>query len=121
MHGEDFFVNYSSDWQTIEAVSERLPQLDVVSPFTFIVETVDTVDRRALMVPAEDEEVFWIFDFVCQKETDRLERLFTSIYVVSKEEVVSFRRESAVFKQTQEIVVLSVNIAAYLLVAHRVN
>lgn len=121
MHGEDFFVNDSSDWQAVKAVGERFPQFDVVSPFAFVIETVDTVDGRALMVPAEDEKVFRVLDFVRQQETDSLERLFTSINVVSKKEIVSFRRETAVLKQTQEIVVLSVDITAYLIVVRGMN
>ena len=44
MHGEDLLVNDGSNRQTVEAVSECLPQLDVVSPLALVVETVDTVD-----------------------------------------------------------------------------
>lgn len=60
------------------------------------------------MITAENEEVFRIFDLVSEQETDRLKRLFPSVYIVSQEEVICFRRKSAVFKQSQEIVVLTV-------------
>jgi hypothetical protein len=36
---------------------------------TFIVESVDPVDACTFMVSAKDEEVFGVFDFVCQEET----------------------------------------------------
>ena len=51
MHGEDLLVNDSCNWQAIEAVGERLPQFDIVPPLAFIVEAVDSVDRRAFVVP----------------------------------------------------------------------
>lgn len=50
MHGEDLLVDDGCDWQTVETVRERLPQLDVVPPLTFIIEAVDPVDRRTLVV-----------------------------------------------------------------------
>ena len=30
---EDFLIDYGSNWETVEAICECLPQLDVVSPF----------------------------------------------------------------------------------------
>ena len=65
MHREDLLVYNCCNWQAVEAIRERLPQLDVIPPFAFIVETVDAVDGSTLMVSAQDEEVFWIFDLVC--------------------------------------------------------
>lgn len=50
MHGENLLVNYGCDWQTIEAVRERLPQLDVVSSFAFIIKAIDAVDGRAFVI-----------------------------------------------------------------------
>lgn len=64
MHSEDFLVNYGCNWQAIEAVGERLPQFDVIPPLTFIVESVDTVDRGTLMIPPKDKKVLGILDFV---------------------------------------------------------
>lgn len=51
MHCEDLFVNDGCNWQAIEAISERFPQLDVVPSFAFVVESVDPVDGGALVVP----------------------------------------------------------------------
>ena len=69
---EDFLVDYGGDRQTIEAVCERFPKLDVVPSFawremdssirsdalertaspklTFVVETVDTIDACTLVI-----------------------------------------------------------------------
>ncbi len=66
VHRENLFVYNGSNWQAIEAVGESLPQLDVVSSFTFVVKAVDTVDRCTLMVASQDKEILWIFDLVCK-------------------------------------------------------
>lgn len=114
MHGEDLLINNGRNGETVEAVGERLPQLDVIPPLALIVEAVDTVDGRALVVTAEDKEVFRVFDLVCKEKADGLERLLASVDVVTQEEVVGFWRETTVFKETQQIVVLAVDISAYL-------
>lgn len=66
MHGEDLLVDDGGNGQAVEAVSEGLPQLDVVSSLALVVESVNTVDRRALMVSAKYKEVLWVLDLVCE-------------------------------------------------------
>jgi hypothetical protein len=78
---------------------------------TFIVKPVYPVNTRTLVVASQDEEIFGVFDLVREEKTDSLERLFTSVNVVTEEKVVCFWWESAVFKQTQEVIILAVNIA----------
>jgi hypothetical protein len=112
MHGEDFLVDNGCNGQAIEAVGERLPQLDVIPPLALIVKSVDTVDRGAFVVPTQDEEVLWVLDLVCQQQADGLERLLATIDVVTEEEVVRLGREAAVLEKTKQIVVLAVNVAA---------
>lgn len=70
MHGEDLLVNDSSNGETIEAVGEGLPELDVVSTLALIVEAVNTVDGSTLMVAAQNEEILGILDLVGQQQTD---------------------------------------------------
>lgn len=65
MHGEDLLVNNRGNGQAVEAVGEGLPQLDVVTSLALIVEAVDAVDGRALVVAAQDEEVLRVLDLVC--------------------------------------------------------
>jgi len=50
MAAEYFFINYSGNRQTIEAICERFPQLDIVPSFTFIVETVDSINACTLVI-----------------------------------------------------------------------
>jgi hypothetical protein len=35
MATEDLFINNGRNWQTVEAVSERLPQFDVIAALTW--------------------------------------------------------------------------------------
>lgn len=72
VHSENLLVDDGSNWQTVEAVRERLPQLDVVPPLALVVEPIDAVDRGAFMVTAQDEEVLGVFDLVRQEQADGL-------------------------------------------------
>ena len=117
VHGEDLLINDCRDGQAVETIGKGLPQLDVVAALALIVETINTVDRRTLVVATKNEEVLGVLDLVGQKQADGLERLLATVDVVTEEEVVGLGREAAVFEETEEIVVLAVNITADLLSA----
>lgn len=51
---------------------------------TLIIESIYSVDGGALMIPSQQEEVLWVFDFVGQKQTDGLQRLLPSVHIVSQ-------------------------------------
>ena len=110
MYTKYFFVNDSGHRKTIEAICEGLPKFDLVTALALVVEAVDSVDGSALMVPSQEEEILWVFNLVSQEEADGFKALFTTVDIVSQEQVVGIRRESTVLKQTQEIVVLAMNI-----------
>lgn len=78
---------------------------------TFIIETIDAIDWGAFMVTPEQEEVLWVFNFVGQQKADGLKWLFSPIHIVSKEQVVTFRRIAAIFEEPEKIVVLSMDVA----------
>ena len=83
MHREDLLVDDSGDGQAVEAIREGLPQLDVVTTFALVVESIDTVDGRALVVAPENEEVLGILDLVGQQKADGLERLLATVYIIT--------------------------------------
>lgn len=114
VHGEDLLVDDSGDRKAIEAVGECLPQLNVVAALALVVEAVDTVDGRTLVVATQNEEVFGVLDLVGKQKADSLERLLASVNVITQEEVVGFGREATVFKEPQQIIILAVNVAANL-------
>ena len=110
MHAEDLLVNKGGNRKAVETVSEGLPESDVVSSLAFVVESIDTIDGGALVVTSEQEEVLWILDLVGEEKADGFETLFTSINIITEEQVIGLWRETAILEQSQEIVVLTVNI-----------
>lgn len=116
MHGEDLLVDDSGDGKAVEAIRKSLPQLDVVAALALVVETVDAVDGGALVVSSQDEEVLGVLDLVREQKADGLEGLLASVDVVTEEQVVGLRRETAVLKESQQVVVLPMDIAADLCV-----
>lgn len=67
------------------------------------------------MVPAEYEEVLGIFDLVCKQKADGLKRLFTSVDIISQEEVICFWWKAAVLEKTEEVIILTMNVTADLI------
>ena len=67
VHGEDLLIDDGGNGQAVEAVGESLPKLDVIPPFALIVEAIQTVDTRALMVATQNEKVLRILDLVGQQ------------------------------------------------------
>jgi len=66
------------------------------------------------VVTTENEEVLWVLDLVCEQQANGFQRLFSSIYIVAEEEVVRLWREATVFKKSEKIVVLTVDITTNL-------
>lgn len=64
------------------------------------------------MVAAEDEEVLGVLYLVREEQAYGLEGLLASVDVVAKEQVVSLRGEAPVLEEAQQVVVLSVDVAA---------
>jgi len=98
MHCEDLLVNDCCNGQAVEAVSEGLPELDVIPSLALVVEPVDPVDGSTFVIATQDEEVFGVLDLVGKQKADGLERLLSAVDIVSKEEVVCLRRETAIFE-----------------------
>ena len=52
MHGEDLLVDDGRNRQTIETIGKGLPEFDVIAPLAFVVEAIDSIDRRAFVIAA---------------------------------------------------------------------
>ena len=72
VHAEDLLIDEGCNREAIEAVSEGLPELDVVSSLALIIEAIDSVDGGTLMVAPQEEEVLGVLDLVGEEETHRL-------------------------------------------------
>ncbi len=67
---------------------------------TLIIESVNAIYGRGLMVPAQEEKVLGVLDFVGEQETDRFDRLLTAIDIVAEEEVIGLGWKTPVLEQT---------------------
>jgi len=83
MHAHDLLVNEATDRHAVEDVAELLPHFDVISPLTFVVETVDAGNGCTFMVSTELEEVLRVLDLVCEHQCDCFETLLASIYIIT--------------------------------------
>mmetsp|Transcript_20130 Transcript_20130/g.47559 ORF Transcript_20130/g.47559 Transcript_20130/m.47559 type:complete len:311 (+) Transcript_20130:506-1438(+) len=112
VHAEDLLVDHRRDGQHVEHLLELLPKLDVVSPLALVVEAVDAVDRGALVVAAQQEEVLRVFDLVGQQQADALQPVLAAVHKVPQEEVVRVGGKATVLKHAKQVVVLPVDIPA---------
>jgi len=64
MHTENLLIDDCRNWHAVETISECLPKANIVASFAFVVKTIDSIDARTLVVSTQDEEIFWILDFV---------------------------------------------------------
>ena len=53
MHTENLLIDDCSDGKAIEAIGESLPEFNVVSSLALIIETINSVDRSALVVASK--------------------------------------------------------------------
>ena len=85
-------------------------RIQVCVALTLIIKAIDTVYRGAFVVATQQKEVLWIFDFVGKQQADRLQGLLPPVHIVTQEQVIAFWREASIFKQSQEIIVLTMDI-----------
>lgn len=83
MHSKNLVTNDCSNRKTVEAIYKRLPQFDTVSSLAFVIKAIDAINRGAFVIATQKKEVFRVFNLVGKKKTYRLDRVLTSIDVVS--------------------------------------
>ena len=66
------------------------------------------------MVSTKNEEVLGVLDLVREEEANSLETLLATVDVIAQEEIIRLGREATVLEQTQQVVVLPVDITANL-------
>ena len=62
------------------------------------------------MVSAQKEEVLGILDFVSEEEADGLEGLLSAVDVVTEEKIVGIGRKSSILKQSEQVIILTMDI-----------
>lgn len=83
MHGKDLLIYDCCNWQAVEAIGKGLPQFNVVPPLTLVIEAVNAIDRRTLVIPAKDEKILGILNFIGEKQANGFKGLFSSIDVIA--------------------------------------
>lgn len=88
MHANNLVVNDRTAGKTVEGVTKLFPHLNREPATTLVVKAINPVDSSALMVATQQEKVFWILDFVCEKQTHHFQRLLSTVHIVSQKEIV---------------------------------
>ena len=87
MHTHNLLINKCSQWHVIETIIECLPQGKFISAFDLIEETVDSGNGLRLVVTTKNKNLFREASLQGKEEADYLTALFSSIDVVTQEEV----------------------------------
>jgi hypothetical protein len=66
VHADNFIINHCATGQTIEGIAKLLPHLDGEATATLVVESINPIDTRTLVIAPQEKEVFWILNFVCK-------------------------------------------------------
>lgn len=108
MHTQDFVIDHCSYRQTVEAISEHLPETDAEAALALIIESINSVDRCAFMVPSEKKKVVGKLDLVSKQKAYSLYTLFSSVHVVPEEQIVRIWWKTPILEQSQEVWILTV-------------
>lgn len=92
MHTANLIINDGTAREAVEGVAELFPQLNRKSTTTFIIKSINAVDSGTLMVSTENKKILWVLDFVSEKQAHYFQRLFSSIYIITKEQVIGLFR-----------------------------
>lgn len=84
---------------------------NIAKHITLIVKAVNSIDRWALVIAPQEEEIFRVLDLISQKQGDALNGLFSSIYVIAQKQVILVTWKAAILKQLDQVWELTVNIA----------
>ncbi len=121
VHAEDFVVDESCNRHAVEHILKLFPDADAVAALALVVKPVDSVDLTALVVASQQEEVLLEFYLVCEQQNYRLQRILAAVNIVTEEEIVSFRRESTIFKKSEKVRKLSMCVACLKVEKSRVS
>ena len=124
VHTHDFFVNESYEWHMIEAIIELLPQFDQIPPFNFVEKSIYSGNSLTLMVSSQNNYLLGISYFQREEEAYDLTALFSSIYIISQEEVLRVLGNDKtillllilvahLLEHVDQVIILAVNVAKY--------
>lgn len=78
---------------------------------TFVIEPIYTIDASTFVIATQQEKILRIFDLVGKKQANCLQRLFASVNIIAKEQVVGFGWKSTILEQTKQVGILTVYVS----------
>ena len=63
------------------------------------------------MISSQNKEIFGVFNLVGEQQANRLQGLLSPVHIVAEKEVIGLGRKSTILKETEEVVVLAVDVA----------
>lgn len=111
---EDLVVNEGGQGKVVEEVGEELPDIGIaVFPQALIVEAVDLGNLARLVVASQNGDPLWVSNLEGHQQRHCLDRVVTTVNVITHEEVVGVGVRSTNLEQLHQVVELTVNITAH--------
>mmetsp|Transcript_10877 Transcript_10877/g.30026 ORF Transcript_10877/g.30026 Transcript_10877/m.30026 type:complete len:251 (+) Transcript_10877:904-1656(+) len=106
--------NDGSHWQVIKGVREVLPNVGVsVLSEAFVVESVHLRDLTTLVVASQDCDAVSVPHFERHEQRDCLQRVVSSVDVVTHEQIVRLRTRTPDAEEFRQIIKLPMNVSAH--------
>ena len=113
MEAEDLVLDHSGEGQVVKELCELLPHVGVsILTEALVIEPVYLSDLSRLVVSSEDSKSVLIADFKSDEQGYGLDRVVSSVDVVTHEEVVGIGRVSTNLEELTQVVELTVDVAA---------
>lgn len=106
MHAQDLLAHQRRQRHSRERVLKDRPHLDpgpAQPSGALVVESVDFVDGRTLVIAAKQEEIDGKYEFVGQQHQNRLEILPSTVHVVAQEQVVGACGKAGLVEEAQKV------------------
>eukprot|EP00966_Prymnesium_polylepis_P230182 5326280-Prymnesium_polylepis.1 len=87
----------------VEEILEGAPQLDRVAALALVVEAVYPVDRRALVVAAQQPHLVGVLDLERHQQEHALETVRPAVDVIAEEEVARVGRQPLELEEPQQV------------------
>ena len=102
----------SSEREIVEELSKHFPHIVIfILSHTLIVKTVILCDASGFVVSPQNGQTFFVSHLKTQKQTDSLEGIISSIYVISQKKIVGVGDVSSNSEQLHQVVELPVHIS----------
>lgn len=113
MDAEDAIVDDGGEREVIEDVSAVSPNIErAVLPQAFIVKSVDLGDLPALVVSPDQRDQVGIADFIGEEQQKGLDAVEAPVHEIAQEKVADARNVATVFEEFEQIIELSMDVAA---------